>query len=453
MRAMLPMRMTQAALRALSLLAACLCASPAVAGPVLQQWTAPSGARVTFVESRSIPMLDVAVDTAAGSAFDPPGKSGLARLTHALLRAGGRAQSERAIGERLADAGAQLGTTFDRDRAGYNLRVLSGARDREPALAVLATLLAEPAFAPDMVAREKARLQAQVREAEARPDAIADRRLYARMYPGHPYGATTTIHSVAGLAEADVRAFHARHHAASRAVVTIVGDLSRAEAERIAQDLTARLPRAPASDGAGDAAPQRPPAFQGGTPAELLRVAHPAEQSHVLMGMPVMARDDPDYVALLVGNHVLGGSGFTSRLFREIRDKRGYAYSVYSYFLPMAVEGPYLLGLQTRRNQSEAALAEMRALLEDFVARGPTPSELEAAKKSLVAGFPLRIDSNRKMMDQAAVVGFYRLSADWLDRLPERIAKVTLAEVRDAYSRRVKPSQLSVVVVAGDEPR
>lgn len=450
---MRPLRMVPLACGALALLASCLFVPVASAGPQLQQWTAPSGARVGFIESRSIPMLDIAVDIAAGSAFDPPGKAGLARLTHALLRAGGEAQSERAIGERLADAGAQLGTTFDRDRAGYNLRVLSGARDREPALAVLATLLAGPAFAPEMVAREKARLQAQVREAEARPDAIAERRLYERMYPGHPYGATTSIDSVAGLAEQDVRGFRARHHTAARAVVTIVGDVSRAEAERIAQELTAGLPRALPGDAPPDRPVAVPPSGQAAGAGEVLRVAHPAEQSHVQMGMPVMSRHDPDYVALLVGNHVLGGGGFTSRLFREIRDKRGYAYSVYSYFLPLAAEGPYLLGLQTRREQSEAALREMRALLEEYVARGPTREELEAAKKSLVAGFPLRIDSNRKMMDQAAAIGFYRLPADWLDQLPARIAKVTLAEVRDAYARRVKPQQMSVVVVAGDAPR
>jgi zinc protease len=434
-------------LRPVAVLAACLLAPLVHAGPQLQQWTAPSGARVTFIESRAIAVLDVAVEAAAGSSFDPAGKAGLARLTHALLRAGGESQPERAIGERLADAGAQLGTTFDRDRAGYNLRVLSGARDRGPALAVLATLLAEPSFAPDTVAREKARLQAQVREAETRPEAIAERRLYERMYPGHPYGVSTSIESVAGLAEADVRAFHARHHSASRSVVTIVGDVSRAEAERIAQDLTARLPRTAAADAPPDRAPSfRPPSAPAGT----LRVAHPAEQSHVVMGMPVAARDDPDYVALLVGNHVLGGGGFTSRLFREIRDKRGFAYSVYSYFLPLAVEGPYLLGLQTRRDQSEAALAELRSQLAAFVERGPDARELQAAKRSLVAGFPLRIDSNRKMLDQAAVIGFYRLPADWLDQLPARIAKVTLSEVRDAYSRRVDPQRMATVVVAGD---
>ena len=176
-------------------------------------------------------------------------------------------------------------------------------------------------------------------------------------------------------------------------------------------------------------------------------------QAHVLIGQPGLRRADPDYLAMLVGNYILGAGGFVSRLTQEVRDKRGLSYSVNSNFAPGLQVGSFWVGLQTRPDQAQQAVDVVRAELARFVAEGPTEAELQAAKDNLVGGFALRIDSNRKMMDQAAAIGFYRLPADWLDQLPARIAKVTLAEVRDAYARRVKPQQMSVVVVAGDAPR
>jgi zinc protease len=169
------------------------------------------------------------------------------------------------------------------------------------------------------------------------------------------------------------------------------------------------------------------------------------------MGLPALARTDPDYFPLLVGNYVLGGGGFVSRLTRDIRDERGYAYSVYSYFLPLARPGPFQVGLQTRRDQAEAALARVRAVVGEFVANGPTEQELAEAKASLVGGFPLRIDSNRKLLNEWAIVGFYRLPETWLAEFPRAIERVTAVEVRAAFARHVRPERFVTVVVGADE--
>jgi zinc protease len=182
-----------------------------------------------------------------------------------------------------------------------------------------------------------------------------------------------------------------------------------------------------------------------------VRVAHPSTQSHVLLGMPVLTRDDPDYFPLLTGNYILGGGGFASRLMTEVRSKHGLAYSVYSYFYPYAQRGPFQVGLQTRRDQANEALRRVQNVISEFVARGPTEAELKAAKKSLIGGFPLRIDTNRKLLEQVGVIAYYRLPLDWLDTYPARVESVTLQQIRAAFARRIDPGKLAVVVVGAPD--
>jgi zinc protease len=166
--------------------------------------------------------------------------------------------------------------------------------------------------------------------------------------------------------------------------------------------------------------------------------------------MPGISRDDPDYFPLLVGNYVLGGGGFVSRLTKEVREKRGYAYSVYSSFQPQRVAGPFEIGLQTRGSQADEALKLTQAVLDEFVAQGPTAGELQAAKDNMINGFGLRLDSNRKILDYVSMIGFYGLPLDWLDTYPQRVAAVTVGAVRDAFSRRIRDENLVTIVAGGD---
>ena len=416
-----------------------LAACAAQAALPIQHWTTASGARVYFVESRGLPMLDVNVDFDAGGRRVPADKAGLGGLTHTLVKAGSAAHTEEEISRRIADVGAQLGGEIDRDRAGLSLRTLSSERERTQAIAVFAEMLQTPAFPQAAFEREKARLVDSIREDETKPDAIANKAFYRLMYAAHPYALVPTPQTVLAIARADVEAFYRDNYVAARAVVTIIGDADRALAERIAEQLSAALPRAQRAP--SELAPVRLPA------AQTSRIAHPASQSHILLGLPVIARGDPDYFPLLVGNYVLGGGGFVSRLYMEVREKRGYAYSVYSYFQPLAQEGPFQIGLQTKKEQAEEALTRVRAVLDEFLARGPTPAEVKAAKQNLVGGFALRIDSNRKLLEQVALIGFYRLPLTRLDDFAARVEKVTVAEVRAVFAKRLRPDNLVTVVV------
>lgn len=419
-----------------------LAAAPlAIAAPPIQQWTAPSGARVSFVETHALPMVDIQVDFAAGSAYDPADKAGLASLTRGLLDNGAGDLDENQLAGRLADLGALLTGNADLDRASIGLRTLSAADKRLPAAAVLQAVLQAPRFDEAILQREKARAISGLKEALTRPDALASRAFWSALYPNHPYGRQTTPESLASIERADLTAFWRDHYSAARASIAIVGDLSRADAELLAQQLTTGLP-------AGLPLSPLPaaPLPAGGE----VSVAHPASQSHLAIGLPALQRNDADFFPLTVGNYILGGGGFVSRLTKEVRDQRGYAYSVYSYFLPSQVAGPFEIGLQTKRSQAGDALKVVRQVLAEFLAKGPTAAELRAAKANIVGGFPLRLDSNKKLLDNVAVIGFYRLPLDWLERYSQRVEAVTLADIRAAFARRIDPAHLVTVKVATD---
>lgn len=434
--------MRTSALAILALVVMLGVAAPAGAALPIEQWQTASGARVLFVEARNLPMLDVSVDFPAGASRDSRAKSGAAALTLRLMRLGAGGLGEDEISAQLAGVGAQMSSRFDTDRGGYGVRTLSSARESEAAIALLTLVLQKPIFPEAVLEREKARVIAGLREADSQPRTIADREFKRLIYGEHPYALRSSgeAETVASITRADLQAFYQRHYVADAAVVSIIGDLSLNEARAIATRLTAGLPRASGT------LPVLPPVPRHAAARES-RLFHPASQAHIVIGQPGIRRLDPDYVPLWLGNHILGGGGFASRLTNEIRQKRGLAYGASSYFNPLSLEGPFQIGLQTSTEQADEALQVVRETLEKFAAEGPTAEELEAAKQNIVGGFPLRIDSNSKIHDYLAIIGFYRLPLTYLEDFPARIEAVTLDEIRDAWRRRIRPETMATVVV------
>lgn len=423
----------------------CCATASALATPNIQHWNSASGARVLFVEDHDIPMLDVAVSMPAGSSFDAADKTGVAGMAHGLMTLGAAGLSEDDISRGMADLGAQFGGSFDQYRAGLTLRSLSNAEVRGKALDIMARVLQQPLFPEAILQREKTRLIAALKEAETKPDSIADKAFQKAVFGMHPYGYPVSgeIASVEAITAQDLGNFYRSHYQADRAVVAIMGDVSRADAEVIAQQLTAKLPVA--------AAPAALLDVTMSIAASEQRITHPATQSHILLGAPGMARSDPDYFALYVGNHILGGGGFTSRLVNEVREKRGLVYSVYSYFMPLKQPGAFQIGLQTKKEQADEALQLVRNTLADFIAKGPTAKELVAAKQNIVGGFPLRIDSNRKILDYLTLIGLYDLPPTYLDDFTRNIGQVTVAQIRAAFARHINPQAMATVIVGAPE--
>lgn len=421
----------------------------ALAGLPVERWTLPSGAQVSLVQSPAIPMVDVRIDFDAGSRRDPAAQAGLAQGLARMLSKGVAARGdapaldENQLGEGWADLGASFEPQAEPDRLGVTLRSLTEPDLLARAAALAARQLGEPALDPAVWTGERARFVAELREADTRPATLASDDFMRAIYGSHPYGQITTPETLARIEAADLRAAHARGFAPCHARISIVGALDRAQADALATQLLSRL------DARNCPALPALPAVQPLNQARDIAVPLASAQAHVRVGQPGIARSDADYFPLLVGNYVLGGGGFVSRLMEEVRQKRGLSYSVYSYFQPLRQSGPFVIGLQTRPDQAAQAVAVVHQVVADLVARGPSAEELDAAKKALIAGLPLRIDSNRKLLDNIAAMAWYDLPADYLDTWAARVQAVTLEQVKASMARVLKPEAMVTVVVGG----
>lgn len=423
----------------------------------IAQWQQASGARVYLVETHNIPMVDVQIDLDAGSRRDPADKPGLASAAAGQLASGIRAQSggqgpyaraldENQLGEAWADLGAVFGASASGDRLSFSLRSLSDAELLDKAAQLAARQMAHPAYPQAVWLRDRDKLAAALRESLTRPAAVAQNRFAEAVYGGHPYGWRSTPETLQRIGVADMQRWHAQALRPCRAVVSVVGDVTRAQADALVTRLLALWPQA--SEGRCESLPavQEVPELKA---AQNLRVPFDSAQAHVLMGQPGYKRSDPDFFALLLGNHILGGGGFTSRLTAQVREQRGLSYSVYSSFSPALHAGAFVVGLQTRPDQAAQALDVARQVVQDFVAQGPTEAELQAAKDNLIGGFALRIDSNRKLLENVASIAWNQLPLDYLDRWSEHMARVSVQDVRRAFARVLQPERMVSVVVGG----
>ncbi|BBO60352.1 pitrilysin family protein [Mycoavidus sp. B2-EB] len=423
--------------------------SAVLAEPLIQQWRTTSGAKVLLVEDHAIPMLDIQVNFDAGSRYDPPSRSGLAAMTARILRTGTRATqgclglTEAQIENHFADLGGVVSDTVDEDSAALRLRTLSIAPKRDAALATFAALLQCPSFPEKKLAREKQRIITVLKERSSRPQVQAEKTFSAAVFGAHPYGASPDPKGISTLTPAALSAFYRTHYDAQHAVLSIVGDCDRLQAERIAEQLMRALP---------PGAPRAvlPPVVPLASPREI-KVPNSALQAHILLGAPAIARGDPDYFALLVANQVLGGGTLISRLGHEVREQRGLSYGVYSTFVPAAQPGRFQISLQTQKDQVPEALAVVRATLAKFIAQGPTQAELEAAKNYLVNSFPLQLDSNGKRLGIVATIGFYGLPLDYLNTWTARVNAVTREEAQAVFAKHVNLDKMVTVLVGAPE--
>ena len=440
------------ALPLLLLTASALLPATAQAAIPITHWTQPSGARIYLVESPAIQMVDVKIDFDAGARRDPSDKAGLASVTAAqatlgvLAMGSDAALDENGLGEAWADLGASFGGGATSDRMSYSFRSLTFPDILPKVIALAARQLGAPSFAPDIWERNRQRLIASIKEANTQPATLANRAFAKAVYGTHPYGFDVNEASLAKITVEDMKTLYARAVLPCRAVVSIVGAVTRAQADTMVTELMSRLPAASAADCAPwPAVPEIAPLAK----AVDERITFDSAQAHVLMGQPGYKRDDPDFFALTVGNYILGGGDFVSRLTNEVREKRGLSYSVYSYFSPALHAGAFTIGLQTRPDQVNQALQVSRDVLGKFVTDGPTASELKAAKGFLIGGFALRIDTNAKLLDNVSNIAWNKLPLDYLDTWTKAVEKITLADIKAAFTRKLQPANMVTVVVGG----
>jgi zinc protease len=422
----------------------CIAPLLAHAGPKIEHWTLDNGTRVYFARTAELPMLQVRAVFDAASARDPKEKRGLAKLTNSLLLEGAGSMNVDDIAARFADLGAEVGANSARDMATVDLRTLTSPDLIEPAIELFATILATPTFPQSGLERERQQVLVALAHEAQSPGDVADNALMRLLYGGHPYannplGERSTLEAIT---RDDLMNHHRRYYVGRNLWLVLVGDLDLDKAKRISEKLAGQLD-------SGEPAPALPVVSLLKAP-RVEKISFPAGQSHIMTAQHGITREHPDYFPLVVGNHILGGSGLVSRLSNEVREKRGLSYSVYSYFSPMRVPGPFAMGLQTKNSSRDEALALMRTVLKEYVAKGPEESELEAAKKNITGGFPLRFDTNWKISEQLVSIAYYGLPLTYLEDYTARVSAVTTRQIQEAFSKHIKPQQTVTVIVGGN---
>ena len=418
----------------------------------IQQLDSYKGAKAYLVQTQSLPMLDIEISIDAGTRYDPASKTGLAIMTAELLdngiRSAGRNLTEAQIADEIADLGADIKIGVSGERAMILVRCLSRPDIRDRAIQLARLILSSPTYDSVVVNREKQRISAGLLEAETKPDFVLDRRFRKAVYGNYPLGNAVTVKSIAGLSASDLKQFHQQFYRSDRVIVSMVGDVSKSEAQEIMQTLVKDLPQT------GSSIPPLPELAR--SPVENLSereitIPFDSQQAHIAMGMTAIARNNPDYFPLIVGNYALGGGGFVSRLMNEVREKRGLAYSVFSYFAPGQETGIFQAGLQTKNDQATMALDVMTETISQFIAKGPTQSELDAAKANLINGFPLRIDNNRKLLDNVSSIAWNGLPLNTLDTWTEQVNAVTREQVEIAFQKYLAMDRMKIVVLGAKQ--
>lgn len=426
------------------ILSALLTISPVDAAPDIEQWNTSNGVKTLFVAAPELAMLDIAITFDAGSGRD--GKlAGLSMLTHGLLNTGTGQLDADAIAEQFEDVGAQYGASVNLDRSSVALRSLTDEALLTPALNTFINILTKPSFPEKDFLRIKNQSLIALKDSEQSPADIASRAFYKAIYGKHPYASPSLgfKESIDSISLNDVKKFHQQYLVAENALIAIVGGIDIDQAKKIAEQISLNLMRG--------SKPESIVQPQSMTDVADIYVPYPSQQAHVYLGQLGIQRGHPDYFTLYVGNHILGGGGFTSRLVKEVRVKRGLSYSVYSYYFPLYLPGPFTLGLQTRSDQAQQAAQVSLETIEKFVNEGPTQEELVSAKNNIIGGFPLRIDSNRDILGYLSLIGFYGLPLDYLESFNDKISSATEAEIRAAFSKHLQPNKLVKIIVGGPE--
>ena len=406
------------------------------------------GAQAYLGQTKALPMVDIEVSIDAGDRYDPSGKSGVADMVAGLMNYGARGDkgllTEAQIADEIADLGANIGLSVGGERAILRIRSLSRKDLRDRAVQLVAAMLSAPSYDPKIVEREKQRTITSLREAETKPEFVLERRFKKSVYGNYPLADSPSVQSVGSVNVNDLKQFHKQFYRGDRMIVSIVGDVDRTQATEIVQTLLKQIPQS------GQPIAKFPDLQR--SPVEALaqreiQIPFDSQQAHIAMGMTAVARNNPDYFPLLVGNYILGGGGFVSRLMSEVREKRGLAYSVFSYFAPGKENGIFQAGLQTKNDQAALALDVMSATIAQFITDGPTPSELDAAKSNLINGYPLWIDNNRKLLDNVSSIAWNDLPLDTMDVWTKQVETVTLEQVKASFQKYLAMDHMKIVVL------
>jgi zinc protease len=425
-----------------SMLAAIVTLTPAVYCKTFQteHWQTSNGAQVVFYRAIDIPMLDINVGFAAGSAFDDD-HFGLSTLTTSLLNQGNGNLDATKVAEQFADVGAQYNSETSRDMVILQLKTLTDNEALKKALDNFSLVINQPRFKTEAFNQEKNQQLMKITQTQESPDELATMVFFEKLYQNHPYAhpINGTKERVSQLTVKHVRNFYKNYFVASNATIVLVGAIESRQAHEIAEQLVKALPRGHAAVKTSKA-----PALSF---EEQITINYPSSQTMLRLGQVGIDHNANNYFPLMVGNYILGGGSLVSRLSHEVREKQGLTYGVISQFIPMPGDGPFLISLSTQNEKALTALKITRTILADFLTSGPSNEELIAAKQYLTGSFPLSLASNSSIAGMLLRIAFYHLPDDYLDTYTDRIAAVTLDDIKKSFANHIKPNKMLLVAV------
>lgn len=392
---------------------------------------------------RALPMVSIELLIDAGARYDAPNEEGLANLTARLLTYGTKRRSALQISETLDFLGASLSAGCDDDLASVSMTILK--KDLPTGLELLAEILTASTFPQEEIERQKQAIIASIKARQESPGDVAYQKFAAALFPGSPYGRPVegTETSVKGLRQNRIREFYEHYYRPNRSILSVVGDVSD-------QEITEALNQAFRFWSKGEPGGRFPVPGVIGSP-QVIRVNKDLMQANIMMGHAGVPRNHPDYYAIQIMNYILGGGGFSSRAMDSIRNQRGLAYAVYSYFSAEKSHGTFAFVMQTKNETAEEAIHlaqnEIRRMREQTVSE----QELNDAKDYLTGSFPLQLDTNHKVANFLAQVEFFQLGLDYPDRYANLIRKVTREDVARVAREYLHPEQLITVIVGNQK--
>ncbi len=406
----------------------------------IKHWTTPEGAKVFFAQTKGLPILDIQLNFDAAASRDGD-QFGLASLTSALLGTATQYHNEEQIINSFEAVGAQFSNSSLKDMSIVSLRTLTRQSILKKSLDIFTEVIAQPSFEQTYLTREKRQTLRAIEAAKQSPASVASLAFDKAVFVDHPYAHAKigTQETISQISLKDIKHHYQQYYVAKNLTIALVGDISKAQAKQIARQISHGL-------NIGKKAKVNSIVL----PLEQLQTIHiefPSKQTHLLIGQAGINRSHPDYYPLYLGNHIFGGSGLTSILSDEIREKKGLAYSAYSYFTKMQSNGFFMMRMQTKNSQTEEAKKIAIRTLEYFISQPMTQQQLQDGKDNIIGGFALETASNANILTYLSIIGFYNLPLDYLSGFTDKIKDISAEDIQKSYERLIDMDKLIVLSV------
>ena len=401
-----------------------------------------NGMVLLLSERHTIPSVTINMLIKAGQVLEPSDKAGLAHITAGLLTEGTKKRSSSQIAEEIEFVGGGIGASGGDDSASVNLTILK--KDLDLGLDILSDILLNPVFSEEEIIRKVRETKASIEKEKENPSAVAGKEFAKTVFGDHPYGRPTEglPETLDRIVRDDIVKFHAAHYIPNNTIMAVVGDVTEKE---IVSKLNRYLKDWKKREVVNPVFPPVKPLSQ--------KIVKPIDkkitQANIVLGHIGIERENPDYYAAYVMNYILGGGGFTSRLMDNIRDNKGLAYDVHSYFAPMKHSGYFNVGVQTKNESAKVAIEEVLKEMERIRSVPVTDKELEDAKAYLTGSFPLKLDTNKKIAGMLTAIEFFNLGLDYPDRYPKMINSLTKDDILRVARKYLNPDNY-IMVVVGD---